>query len=93
MPYNNVAEKWTQEPALRDRLFCELTDATPSEGNIRFDELTGQIPCIAHYAQKTQLDILRALLQKMSSSTWSGDRLVRVHRGLYRWSLRDWRAD
>ena len=93
MPYNNVAEKWTQEPTLRDQLFCDLTDATPTEGEIRLGDLAGKIPCIAHYAPKTQLDILRALLQKMSSSAWAGDRVVRVRGGVYQWSFHDWSSD
>ena len=90
MPYNNVAEKWTQEHSLRERLFCDLADATPTEGEIRLTDLMGKIQCIAHYAPKSQQEILRALMQKMSSPTWTGDRLVRVRGGVYQWSLHDW---
>ena len=93
MPYNNAAEKWTSERTLRDQLFCDLTDATPTEGEIRLSALTGKLPCIAHYAPKSQQDILRALVQKMSSPAWPGDRLVRVRGGVYQWSIRDWSKD
>jgi hypothetical protein len=93
MPYNNVAEKWTQERSLRDRLFCDLADATPTEGEIRLRNLTWYIPCIAHYAPKSQLEILRALMQKMSSSAWIGDRLARVRGGVYQWPFHDWCKD
>lgn len=93
MPYNNVAEKWAQERPLRDRLFCDLTDATPTEGEIRLRDLTGKIPCISHYAPKSQQEILRAMMQKMSSPAWKGDRLARIRGGVYQWSFHDWSKD
>jgi len=93
MPYNNVAEKWTRERSLSERLFSDLADATPTEGEIRLRDLTGKIPCIAHYAPKSQQEILRALMQKMCSSAWRGDRLVRVRGGVYHWVFLDWGKD
>jgi putative heme iron utilization protein len=83
MSYNNVAEQWTTVPAQRDALFCDLADETPTE-------LAGKLPCIRRYVPKTQLDILRALVQKMAAASWDGDRIARVYAGVYRWECKDW---
>ena len=90
MGYNNVAEQWTSDSVKVARLFADLADATHPDKDTRLSSLDGQLPCIAHYATKTQLDILRALLVKMTSKTWQGDRMVRVRGGMYRWQFRDW---
>lgn len=60
MGYNNVAEQWTTDPVKVARLFADLADATHPDKDTRLSTLEGQLPCIAHYATKTQLDILRA---------------------------------
>ena len=90
MGYNNVAEQWTTDPVKVARLFADLADATHPDKDTRLSTLEGQLPCIAHYATKTQLDILRALLVKMTFKSWQGDRMVRVRGGVYRWQCRNW---
>ena len=90
MGYNNVAEHWTTDQDKVARLFVDLADATHPDKDTRLSTLEGQLPCIAHYASKTQLDILRALFVKMKLKSWDGDRMVRVRGGVYRWQCRNW---
>ena len=90
MGYNNVAEQWTTDPAKLAALFVELADTTHPDKETRLSTLDGELRCIAHYAPKTQLDLLRALFLKMKAKSWEGDRMVRVRGGVYRWQCRDW---
>lgn len=88
MSYNNVAEQWTTEPQKLNRLFIDVAEETHPDREIRLSDLTGGVPCIAHYAARTQGEILRALAQKMARASWSGDRLKRVRGGVYVWDCR-----
>lgn len=85
MSYNNQAHQWATDPAKRDRLFIELTDATHPDAQIRLSDLVGKVPCISHYAPKSQGEILRAMMQQMAADSWTGDRMVRVRGGVYAW--------
>lgn len=88
MSYCNVAEQWTTEPAKRNALFNDLADETGADDEIRLSAQVGRLPCIARYAPRSQGEILRALIAKMRDPQWTGDRLVRVRGGVYRWENR-----
>ena len=92
MGYNNVAEQWTTDPMKLEWLFIDPADSTHPDKEIKLSSWVGELPRIAHYAPKTQLEILRALIVKMKSKKWDGDRMVRAPRGVYRWECRNWTA-
>ncbi len=92
MGYNNVAEQWTTDPMKLESLFIDLAESTHPDQEIKLSSLVGQLPRIAHYAPKTQLEILRALIVKMKSKKWEGDRIVRAPGGVYHWQCRNWAA-
>ena len=73
-------------------LFIDLADSTHPDQEIKLSSLVGKLPRIAHYAPKTQLEILRALMVKMKSGKWQGDQTIRAPGGVYRWQCRDWAA-
>ena len=85
MSYNNQAQQWVTDPAKRDQLFIDLTDATHPDAPVRLSELVGKVPCISQFAPKSQGEILRAMMQKMAAANWQGDRMVRVRGGVYAW--------
>jgi hypothetical protein len=96
MSYTQTAERYAHDatpmdpkpghsqPAgwcLFDQVYSEIADATPLEGVWRLPTLVGRIPSIAHYAPKTQGDILRVVARDMQTLPPEADRIRRLAGG------------
>jgi hypothetical protein len=76
-PGYTLPEGW----CLFDEVYSAIADATPTQGVWRLPTLVGRIPSIAHYAPKTQGDILRVVARDMQALPPEADRIRRLAGG------------
>lgn len=72
-----------------DQCYAEIADATPTDRDFRASSLIGQLPLIAHFAPKTQAEIIRVVIRDMQALPAEADGLVRVKGGVYAWRFAD----
>lgn len=75
--------RWTRF----DKVYSDIADATPVEGEWQAAALVGQLPCIEHFAPRTQREIIAVVLRDMQTLPAEADRVRRVKAGWYTWVI------
>lgn len=68
-----------------DQVYSDIADATPTDKPFRPSELVGELPTIAHLADKTQREIVAVVVRDMQALPADCDGLTRVRGGVYQW--------
>lgn len=68
-----------------DQVYSDIADVTPTREAFRSSGLVNQLNSIAHFAPKTQAEIIRVVVRDMCNLPADADGLVRIRNGVYRW--------
>lgn len=84
--YSQTAESFSNKtnPEEFNRIYSEITDATPTEKGWRIRDLVDRLPSIDFYAKSTQKDIIHVVIRDIKNLPDNHDRLYKV-RARYKW--------